>query len=102
MPHPATNSGFLDGINISLDPPVTIHDPDLDHASLNFKETSHQEVLTSYNPGLAMPRNTRSRWRTGNSTTNSRLGRLCLEAEFETSVSKSARQGGPLGISLKF
>jgi hypothetical protein len=37
LPHPATNSGFLDDIKISFDPPVTIHDPDLDHASLNFQ-----------------------------------------------------------------
>ena len=36
-PHPATNSGFLDNINLSLDPPVTIHDPDPNHASLNFQ-----------------------------------------------------------------
>ena len=36
-PHPATNSGFLDDIKISFDPPVTIHDPDLDHASLNLQ-----------------------------------------------------------------
>ena len=37
LPHPATNSGFLDDIKISFDPPVTIHDPDLDHASLNLQ-----------------------------------------------------------------
>jgi hypothetical protein len=36
-PHPATNSGFLDNITLSLDPPVTIHDPELDHASLNLQ-----------------------------------------------------------------
>ena len=36
-PHPATNSGFLDNITLSLDPPVIIHDPELDHASLNFQ-----------------------------------------------------------------
>jgi len=37
-PHPATNSGFPDGIKISFDPsPATIHDPDLDHASLNLQ-----------------------------------------------------------------
>ena len=36
-PHPATNSGFLDDINISLDPPVIFHDPDPYHASLNFQ-----------------------------------------------------------------
>jgi hypothetical protein len=37
LPHPATNSGFLDNITLSLDPPVIIHDPELDHASLNFQ-----------------------------------------------------------------
>jgi hypothetical protein len=37
LPHPATNSGFLDDIKISFDPPVTIHDPDLDRASLNLQ-----------------------------------------------------------------
>ena len=37
LPHPATNSGFLDNINLSLDPPVIIHDPDPNHASLNFQ-----------------------------------------------------------------
>ena len=36
-PHPATNSGFLDSINISFDPPVKFHDPDPYHASLNFQ-----------------------------------------------------------------
>jgi hypothetical protein len=37
-PYPATNSGFLDNIKISFDPPpVTIHDPDLDRASLNLQ-----------------------------------------------------------------
>jgi hypothetical protein len=36
-PYPATNSGFLDNITLSLDPPVTIHDPDLDRASLNLQ-----------------------------------------------------------------
>jgi hypothetical protein len=37
LPHPATNGGFLDDINLSLDPSVTIHDPDTNHASLNFQ-----------------------------------------------------------------
>jgi hypothetical protein len=37
LPYPATNSGFLDDIKISFDPPVTNHDPDLDHASLNLQ-----------------------------------------------------------------
>jgi hypothetical protein len=37
LPHPATNSGFLDDINISLDPPVIIHDPDPYHAGLNLQ-----------------------------------------------------------------
>ena len=37
LPHPATNSGFLDDINISLDPPVIFHDPAPYHASLNFQ-----------------------------------------------------------------
>lgn len=37
LPHPATNSGFLDDINISLNPPVPIHDPDPYRASLNLQ-----------------------------------------------------------------
>jgi hypothetical protein len=37
VPHPATNSGFLDDITLSFDPPVIIHDPDLDRASLNLQ-----------------------------------------------------------------
>jgi hypothetical protein len=38
VPHPATNSGFLDGIRISFDPPpVIIRDPDLNRASLNVQ-----------------------------------------------------------------
>ena len=36
-PYPATNSGFLDGINLSLDPPIEIPAPDLNDASLNFQ-----------------------------------------------------------------
>ena len=36
-PHPATNSGFLDSIQISLDPPVKFHDPDPYRASLNLQ-----------------------------------------------------------------
>jgi hypothetical protein len=37
LPHPATNSGFLDDINISFDPPVKIQDPDPYRASLNLQ-----------------------------------------------------------------
>src|ERR1035437_10954 len=37
LSHPATNSGFLDDINILFDPLVIFHDPDPYHASLNFK-----------------------------------------------------------------
>jgi hypothetical protein len=51
LPHPATNSGFLDDIKISFDPPVTIHDPDLDRASLNF-----QRDLPSGSFGKLQPR----------------------------------------------
>ena len=54
-----------------------------------FKETSHQGVLTSYNPGLATPRNPCSRWRIGNLITNSTARKLRLEAEFDTCVSLS-------------
>jgi len=36
-PRPATNSGFLDDIKISFDPPAPIRDSDLDHASLNLQ-----------------------------------------------------------------
>jgi hypothetical protein len=37
LPHPATNGGFLDDINLSLDPPVEIHDSDPYHAAFNFQ-----------------------------------------------------------------
>jgi hypothetical protein len=51
VPHPATNSGFLDNITLSLEPPVIIHDPDLDRASLNL-----QRDLPSGNFGRLQPR----------------------------------------------
>ena len=51
LPHPATNSGFLDNITLSLDLPVTIHDPELDHASLNL-----QRDLPSGSFGKLQPR----------------------------------------------
>ena len=59
LPHPATNSGSLNGIKISFDPPpVTIHDPDLDRASLNFQRdlpsgSFHQ---LQPRPGVSMKR----------------------------------------------
>jgi hypothetical protein len=37
IPHPATNSGFLDNINLSLNPPVEISATDLNDTSLNFQ-----------------------------------------------------------------
>ena len=37
LPQPATNSGFLDNINLSFDPQVKIHDPDPYLARLNFQ-----------------------------------------------------------------
>lgn len=51
VPHPATNSGFRDNITLSLDPPVTIRDPDLDRASLNL-----QRDLPSGSFGKLQPR----------------------------------------------
>jgi hypothetical protein len=36
-PHRATNGGFLDDINLSLDSPMKIHDPDFNRASLNLQ-----------------------------------------------------------------
>ena len=37
LPQLATNGGFLDNINLSLDPPAIIHDPDSPLARLNFQ-----------------------------------------------------------------
>ena len=37
IPHPATNSGFLDNINLSLNPPVEIPATDLNDTNLNFQ-----------------------------------------------------------------
>ncbi len=37
VPPLATKGSFLDGINMSLDPPVVIRDPDPDRASLTFQ-----------------------------------------------------------------
>ena len=37
MPHPATNSGFLDNINLSYDPGVEIHNPDPQSASRSLQ-----------------------------------------------------------------
>ena len=50
-PHPATNSGFLDDIKISFDPPVTIHDPDLDRASLNLQRDLPSGSFAELQPG---------------------------------------------------
>lgn len=50
LPHPATNSGFLDNINLSLDPPVIIHDPDTHHASLNFQSDLPSEHFAGLQP----------------------------------------------------
>jgi hypothetical protein len=38
IPHPATNNGFLDNINISLDPPVEIPAPGLIDTRLDFQK----------------------------------------------------------------
>jgi hypothetical protein len=38
LPCPATNSGFLDDIYLSLDAPVTIHDSDPHDVSFNFQK----------------------------------------------------------------
>jgi len=38
LPCPATNSGFLDDINLSLDAPATIHDSGPNHAGFNFQK----------------------------------------------------------------
>jgi hypothetical protein len=38
LSRPATNSGFLDDINLSLDPPVTTHDLKPNHAGFNFQK----------------------------------------------------------------
>ena len=51
LPHPATNSGFLDDINISLDPAVPIHDPNPYRTSLNL-----QRDLPSGSFGKLQPR----------------------------------------------
>ncbi|MGA2787452.1 MAG: hypothetical protein ABSF60_07985 [Verrucomicrobiota bacterium] len=51
IPYPATNSGFLDDINISFDPPVKTHDPDPYQASINF-----QSDLPSGSPDKLLPR----------------------------------------------
>jgi hypothetical protein len=37
IPHPATNTGFLDNKNLSLNPPVKIPATDLNDTSLNFQ-----------------------------------------------------------------
>jgi hypothetical protein len=50
LPHPATNSGFLDDINISLDPPVTIHNPDPYPASFNFQRDLPSGSLAKISP----------------------------------------------------
>jgi hypothetical protein len=51
LPHPVTNSGFLDGITLSFDPPpVTIHDPDLDRTSLNFQRDLPSGSLDKLQP----------------------------------------------------
>jgi hypothetical protein len=50
-PHPATNSGFLDNINLSLEPPVIIHDPDLDRASLNLQRDLPSGSFGKLQPG---------------------------------------------------
>ena len=50
MPHPVTNSGFLDDIKISFDPPVIIHDPDPYHASLNFQRDLPSESFDKLPP----------------------------------------------------
>jgi hypothetical protein len=50
LPHPATNSGFLDDIKISFDPPVPIHDPDPYHASLNLQRDLPSESFGKLQP----------------------------------------------------
>jgi hypothetical protein len=49
-PQLVTNSGFLDKIYLSLDPPEKIHDPDLYHANLNFQSDLPSESYDKLPP----------------------------------------------------
>ena len=52
LPQPATNSGFLDNINLSFDPQVKIHDPDPYLARLNFQSDLPSGSFDKLQPGL--------------------------------------------------
>jgi hypothetical protein len=50
IPHPATNSGFLDKINLSLNSPVEIPATDLNDTSLNFQRDLPSESFDELQP----------------------------------------------------
>jgi hypothetical protein len=50
IPYPATNSGFLDDINISFDPPVKTRDSDPYQASINFQSDLPSGSLDKLQP----------------------------------------------------